>query len=213
MATVKIVLRQKKNKDGTFPLTIRITKDRRTSFIHLGKHLKESDWDEGAQRVKKSHPNSGRLNNYLLKKLAEANDKALELETQTDAISSRAVKHKIKPSAGNTFFAQADLYLNNLKASGKYNRYTADKPSITHFKEFLENSDIAFPDVTVALLNRFHVYLRRTRTISERTVVNHLVIIRSVFSQAIKENAVDRKYYPFGPGKIRIKFPDSLKRN
>jgi integrase len=37
------------------------------------------------------------------------------------------------------------------------------------------------------------------------------VVIRSVFSQAIKASVTDRKYYPFGPGKIRIKFPESIK--
>jgi integrase len=50
-----------------------------------------------------------------------------------------------------------------------------------------------------------------TRDIKERTAVNHLVVLRSVFSQAIKAGVADAKYYPFGKGKVTIKFPDSLK--
>lgn len=211
MATVKIVLRKKQNKDGTYPLTIRITKDRRTSFIHLGQHIKETEWDEQSQRVKKSHPNSARLNNFLLVKLAEANNKALELETASDSVSSRAVKQKVKPTTGTRFFAQAQLYLDNLVKAGKYNIYSADKSRIERFKEFLKNEDISFADITESLLNRFKAHLKATRPINERTAVNHLVTIRSIFSQAIKENAVDRKFYPFGKGKIQIKFPDTLK--
>src|ERR1035437_3727400 len=211
MATVKIVLRSKKNKDGTFPLAIRITKDRRSSFIHLGYSLKTSEWDEEAQRVRKSHPNSTRLNNFIIKKLSEASDKALELETQKSEVSSKAVKQKIKPTGGSTFFAQAELYLENLKKSGKYNQYTADKPRVKHFKDFLKNEDIAFSDITVSLLDKFKVYLKGALKIGERTIINHLVVVRSVFSQAIKDNITDRRYYPFGPGKIRIKFPDSMK--
>ena len=47
--------------------------------------------------------------------------------------------------------------------------------------------------------------------IGERTAVNHLVAVRSVFSHAIKDNFCDPKYYPFGKGKTKIKFPDSIK--
>ena len=38
-------------------------------------------WDENTGKVKKNHPNSVRLNNLILKKLSEATDSALELET------------------------------------------------------------------------------------------------------------------------------------
>ena len=212
MASVKIVLRKKQNKDGTYPLTIRITKDRKTSFIHLGYHVNEKDWDAATQRVKKSHPNSTRFNNFLVTKLAEASDKTLEIETHKSEVSSKAVKQKIKPSGGSGFFAQAELYLEDLKAAGKYNRYTADKPRIKHFKAFLNDSEIAFSDITVPLLEKFKIYLMNSKLkLSERSAVNHLVVVRSVFSQAIKGEITDRKYYPFGAGKISIKFPDSIK--
>ncbi|MFR1445831.1 hypothetical protein ACLUYJ_19940, partial [Acinetobacter baumannii] len=46
---------------------------------------------------------------------------------------------------------------------------------------------------------------------SERSIVNHLVVVRSVFSQAIKDGFTDKRFYPFGADKIRIKFPESNK--
>lgn len=219
MATLKIILRKKKNrdgsvkynKDGTLPLTMRITKDRKTSFVYLGYSIKESDWDEASQRVKKSQPNSARLNNYIIKKLAEANNTALELETTKSYVSVKAVRNKIKPTAGSTFFQQADLFLERLKAAGKYNQYTADKSRVKHFKEFMKQSDIAFQDITPVLLERYKGYLKTIQSLGERSAVNHLVLVRSVFSQAIKDNVIEDKYYPFGKGKVRIKFPDSIK--
>jgi len=36
-------------------------------------------------------------------------------------------------------------------------------------------------------------------------------LIRSIFSQAVEEKVCDAKYYPFGKGKISIKFPESKK--
>lgn len=206
-----MVLRQKQISDGTYPLAIRITKDRKSSFIHIGHSVKQTDWNDKEQRVKRSHPNSARMNNLILKRLSEANNHLLDLETQKDDVTTKAVKQKIKPSTGSSFFAVASVYLDNLKKNGKFNRVSADKPRINRFKEFLKGEDIAFQDITVTLLKNFQSYLRGTRSIKERTVVNHLVVIRSIFNQAIKGNITDVKYYPFGSEKIRIKFPDSIK--
>lgn len=218
MATVKIILRKKRNtdgtlcvnKDGTLPITLRITKDRKTSFIYLGYSLKECDWDADKQKVKKSHPNSVRLNNFILKKLSDTTDGILELETNKAQVSIKAVKNKIKPTAGAGFFAQADAYLTQLQKAGKYNQYTADRPRVKHFKDFI-GQGISFQDITVTMLERFKGYVCTSLNLSERSAVNHLVMIRSVFSQAIKDNVIDPKFYPFGKGKVKIKFPDSIK--
>lgn len=211
MATIKIVLRQKKNKDGTFPLAIRITKDRKTSFIHLGYHILERDWDSTKSQVKKSYPNSARLNNLLAIKLAEASNTSIDLETNKQDTTSQSVKEKIKPGNGKTFFSYSEVYLNNLKQNGKYNQYSADSPRVKHFKSFLKNRDILFQDITVPLLEKFKIYLKTEFDVSERTVINHLVVIRSIFSHAIKSDSKIKEYYPFGKDKIKIKFPDSIK--
>lgn len=216
MSTIKLVLRQKPRQDGSLPICLRITKDRKTHFIHLGQHIQPEQWDEATSQVKKSHPNSKRLNNFLLKKLAEASDDALDLETKTKHVSAKAVRAKIKPQVGATFFPQAENFLAQLKAHGKYNQYTSDKPRIEHFRDFMNGSDIAFSDITVGLLERFKAYLRsiktyRAKPMGERSVVNHLVTIRSVYAHARKNGVVTKEQSPFGENGIKIKFPDSLK--
>ena len=125
MASIKIIQRQEVKQDGTSPLAIRITKNRKSSYIYLDYAVKPEQWDKDAQRIKRNHPNHVRLNNFLLKKLSEANDKALEIESQKEHVSSKAVRQKIKPTQGCTFFPQAQIYLDTLKAAGKYNRYNA----------------------------------------------------------------------------------------
>lgn len=211
MATVRIVLRPRQNRNGERPLAVRVTKDRKSSFIFLGHHLAEDQWDEKNQRVRKSHPNSTRLNNFILKKLAEINDTAIELETETQSVSSQSVKQKIKPQAGTGFFAQADLYIGNLRKAGKFNRVSSELPRINRFREFMKGSEIRFSEITPQMLENFKAHLLSTRNINERTAVNHLSVIRSVFSLARKSDASIAKTYPFGKGKIVIKFPDSMK--
>lgn len=206
---VKIVLRKDKKADGTYPLAVKIFKDGKASYIFLDYSVRQDQWD--GKRVKASHPNHKRLNNYLIKKLAEATDHSLQLETDKDHVSTEAVRQKIKPTGGASFFAQAKHYLDTLKEAGKYNQYTADKPRIKHFKEFLNGKDIAFPDISVGMLEKFKAYLLGSGHHGERSAVNHLVVIRSVFSRAIKNGIADQKHYPFGKGKMKIKFPESVK--
>lgn len=210
MASVKIVLRKKQNKDGTYPLAIRITKDRKSSYIHTGHHINESMWDAKNRRVKKSHPNSQRMNNLLTAKLAEAEDSLLELETQKKDTSSRVVKSKIKTKKASSFFAQADIYLADLKKQGKYNRHKCDGTRVAAFKLFLDGTDIPFHEITVTLLTKYRSYLKAKR-LSEQTIVNYLTIIQTLFNLAIKNGVVDSRYYPFGRDKIVLKAPRSLK--
>ena len=218
MASLKVVLRKKANKDGTYPLAIRVTKDRKTSFIHLGHHLHEKDWDAKDQKVKTSYPSSKRLNNLILTKKAEANDTLLELETHKKDISSKVVTNQIKPKIGTSFFAQADDFIANLRTQGKYNRVLTEQSRIKAIKEFLNNQDITFSELTVPMLNRLIAWLKREQKIggrlykmSDRTVMNYLILIRTVYNQAIAGNIVDPKHYPFGKGKISIKFPETQK--
>lgn len=73
MASIKLILRKHQlDQTGHCPLYIRIIKDRKTKFITAGVKLKESEWDEGKQKVKKNHPNSARMNASLSQKIADA---------------------------------------------------------------------------------------------------------------------------------------------
>ncbi len=179
--------------------------------MYLGYSLHENEWDASGQRVKKNHPNSTRLNNLILKKKAELSDTLIDLQTQNTDISLNSIRKKIKPKGENSFFTQAGQFIENMRKEGKYNRVKTDETRINHFRDFLDGADITFPEIDVPLLNRFRAYLKGTRRVGERTIINHLIVIRTVYNQAIAGNIVDQKHYPFGKGKIPIKFPESLK--
>lgn len=94
MASIKIVRRKnKQKKDGTAPLALRISKDYKTNYSFLGQYVLAKDWDEVQGKVKRSHPNSTRLNNFLMKKLTEAQDVVFETNNK---ISTNEIKNKVK---------------------------------------------------------------------------------------------------------------------
>ncbi len=54
-------------------------------------------------------------------------------------------------------------------------------------------------------------FLKIKKKNSQRSIMNALIVIRTIYNRAIKMGVIDRKYYPFGADKIRIKFPETEK--
>src|SRR5690606_23318191 len=104
MAAIKIVRRSnKERKNGTAPLALRVSKDYKTNYHFLGQYVLEKDWDEEKGLVRRTHPNSQKLNNYLLKKLTQAND----ILFLGDKVSSKEIKKKVKGGSSSHYFFPA----------------------------------------------------------------------------------------------------------
>ena len=159
MATIKFYLRKKVLKDGTSPLVFKVIKDGRPSISHTGISFNHADWDPKKRRVRKTHPNNTQLNNYLVKQLSEANNKAIEAQTLNHTVSSKTIIKKIKPNSGLNFFKYGQNYTEALFKAGKYTERNSALASMEHFRGFLNGSDITFPDITVSMLERYKLYL------------------------------------------------------
>jgi len=66
MATIKILLRNKKTVEGLYPIVLRITKNRIIKLISLGMNCEQKDWDSSNQLLKKSHANYIQRNRVIL---------------------------------------------------------------------------------------------------------------------------------------------------
>jgi len=212
MFTLSANLYHRPNKEGKHQLSIRITKDRKSSYVFLGQYIEKSHWDKKAKKVKRNHPNSARLNAFLIKKLAEINRQLLKDEIEEKGNTAQGLhKNVLKKHEKNSFFEEAQKYIEILKEEGKYNQYTTNKPRVERFRLFLKGKDIKFEDVTVSLLLQFKAFLKGQYKVSERTTINTLILIRTIYNRAIKSGIVEQKHYPFGRDKIVIRFPETEK--
>lgn len=211
MATVQAVLRKKKNTQNQFPIAVRITKDRKSSFISIGQYIDQKYWDTRNKRVRKSHPNASRINHLILTKLAQANDKLLEAEINEDVVSASHIKEHVKGTDKLDFFGVAQLHLENLYNAEKYRQYQTQKGRIDKFRKFTGKSVLHFKEITVFLLKNFESYILNQEKRKPRTAVNYMILIRRIFNLAISEGITERAVYPFGKGKIQIRIPESEK--
>jgi site-specific recombinase XerD len=225
MATVDLYIWKRPNKEGKFPISVRITINRKPSYIMTGQKLDSLDqWDKKTQRVKRTHPNAVRLNNYLLNEIAKANDKALEMETKGHA-SAKEVKIGLKPVEEQEVYFKdvAQRYLDDQEALGNYECFNTEKGHLKRLYTFAKKDKLTFKDITVDFVQRYIIFLKQqkqhrynekspAKPLSERTVTNHIIGIRTIYNRAISAKLVSKDDYPFGgKGNIRIKLTRSAK--
>lgn len=212
MSSVKAILRKKQNKQGQFPIAIRITKNRKSSYLYTGHYIDLAQWDETKQLVRKNHPNSTRLNNLILKKLSEASSTIIDTQVDKENLGVQHIKTKIrKTNKDNDFFTVARWHTEGLRKRKQHHQANTEEGRIEIFKTFVKTSRLPFNELNESLLYKFKSYLIGTRKLTERTVVNYLILIRTIYNLAIREKIADQELYPFGRGKVTIKIPESEK--
>jgi integrase/recombinase XerD len=224
MATAKIVTWSRKDKNAQFPIGIKVSQNGIPAYLFEGNAVASREhWDASKQHVKKAHPHALRLTNFLSKRLAEVNEKILEFETDKRIYSAEDVVNAIRPKPvietlpapkQPLFKDVAVAYLEEQKGLGNYDVYNTDKSRLKRFYEFA-GVEVTFADITVELLRRFTLFLRMDRNrskkeqkpLSDRTVTNHLLIIRTLYNRAKTAGLIGNDAYPFGgKDKISIKF-------
>lgn len=203
MATVKVLLKEnKKNKGDEFPIYIRIIKDRRTKFISTGKYIKKIHWDKNNHRVKKSHPNSARLNAYIAQKVAEAEGVALELETKKKSVSSGRIKEKIMGKSSVDFFQYAEKYLQKYENKAAVGTFRAVSAIIEKLKKYRDGKSLFMDEITVSFLKDYEDYMYSVLGNGPNTIHNNFKKINQVLHEAIKEDLMEMHDNPF----LKLKF-------
>ncbi|WP_268225840.1 site-specific integrase [Sinomicrobium oceani] len=211
-SNAKIVLRKKPNSKGLYPLAIRITKNRRSTYQYVGHYIDLEDWDEKNIRVRKSNPNADSLNKLLSKELSNANKALIDLQSEHKDASANQIKKEIYASGNSsTFFELAQEHLDELEIAEKLNRLSTDSALVSYIIKFNKSKQLAFQEINERFLKKLMIYLKAKHELSETSVMNILVLIRLLFNRAIKLKIVSRELYPFGGDKIKIKFPETSK--
>ncbi|AUC21153.1 integrase [Polaribacter sejongensis] len=148
MASIKIVRRKnKQRKDGTAPLALRISENYKTNYRFTGQYVLEKDWDKITGRVKRSHSYSQKLNNFLLKKLTEANDIYFDSKNK---LTTKQVKQKLKGAGGSkSFFAVASERIKNKYERGTFSVAKSELSILYNIEEFLNLNKVSGKDVSI----------------------------------------------------------------
>jgi len=180
MASIKILLRNKPNKQGQYPVVLKIIKDRKIKVITLGISCLEKDWDKANAKFKKSQNNYMQRNRALLKKKEEA------------------LKRKSSKVTVSEFWKEK---ISDFIKAGRIGNSKPYKDTYNSFFKFHNNKNLVFREITPAFLDKYETFLRSNNN-SDGGIGIKMRTIRALYNYAIKSGVVDEKYYPFKVYKI-----------
>lgn len=211
MASLKFILKtQRLDKAGCAPLYIRVIQNRKTKFISTGVKLSLNQWDETAQKVRKSYPNSTRMNAILAQKIADANMMVLEEEKKTKNLTANEIKKALKGEDGVKFFSYKDQVFKRIQNTHSVNSMYNYNMLLKKFSEFVDNDHLMIKEIDVALVKNYINYLITERKNSSISVKTCLIPLAMIFNSAIAEGLIDKNLYPFDKIKIKVQ---EYKRN
>src|SRR5690554_3727433 len=203
MASIKILLRKdKKNEEGLIPLFFRIIKNRKSKFISTGLKIKESEWDDGNQRVKKNHSNSVRANAVLAKKKAQIEEELLDMELEGKSITKNSFL-SVQGKSRIDFFSYADQYLDKLKSKEKVGYYRRVKSIVEKLKVYHGSSTLNFNEIDVTFLKNYEKYLADKLNNKVNTIESNFRGIRAILNNAVDEDVLKRDKNPFYKFKMK----------
>jgi integrase/recombinase XerD len=204
MASVKLLLRiDKINDKGTAPLYLRIIKDRKVKYIALGILLKLSEWNDQTGKVRKSHPNSGRINAFIAQKEADAEEISLEMQSKSKTVSSHKIKERILGKAAPEFFPYAENWIKALRRSGRIGTFRRAKSVVEKLKQYINGKSLSFDDLTVTFLIEYEDHLSATLKNKTNTVHSNLKTIRTILNNAAREDLISIETNPFNRYKLK----------
>lgn len=189
-----------------FPVKVRVTLNRVQKYYSIGLDLTISDFE-------RTQNGSVRKDLNLLKsKIIHWDNKTKNIIHQMDPFTFDEFKSKLyennerKVSDVFTLFDRKIALLNDQRKVCTSRTYRDAKNSINKFKTKLN-----LGNVTPEFLNNYESYLiSKGKSITTISIyVRHL---RTIFNQAIDEDRIDRKLYPFGKNKYQPKALRNIKK-
>lgn len=189
-------------KDKTYPLTLRIIHNRKSTSVPLGYSLLEKDWDDKAKEVKKSFKgvsNVSRLNKLIQKQKINAMDIINQLQDsgEIDNLTVKEIKSRIVTQNSNaTFFQFTEDLINELKEAGRFGYARSVKDALNAVKKCNKEKDFTFKQLNYKFLIQFDNYCRG-RSLKQNTIAIYMKTIKMIFNRAIKAGIVKQDLYPF----------------
>ena len=213
--TTKVLLNKVRQKsDGTYPLVIRVTYNRKVIYIPLGYTLIEKDFDARNQQIRPSSKiadNVTRLNKQITETIKDVYDTFSKIEENGSIhkLSLKEIKQIIIGNKGKTslsVFDFIDTIMADLETAKKFGNAAVYRTLKKKLKAFSKKDDLTFSDINHAFLTKLEVTHYANGADAGGLSV-YMRTLRATYNKAIKAGLISPEAYPFKDYKIKNKKP------
>ena len=194
MSNVTTKLYQKASKakaDGSAPVYVRVTANRKTRLVSTGVYVEPKHWNAGRERVRAGHDLADAYNDRLQGALNEAREAALS------AGSAAAVKAAID-GPGGSFTAYFEAFIDRLRARGGRGHWETKKYAGTLAKARAAlGAEIGWAELDGDALRAFERHCRDACENNANTTRKELSRFGRVVKEAVREGAIPPAADPF----------------
>ena len=203
-ATVSVICyKSRPQKNGEYPLTLRITKNGQRKYQYLGISVELKHWDFQKNRPKPNCPNKELINKIILEKEKEYQEKILEFNSeQKEYTAASLVENKQKKLQLKTVKEFYEQLIKEFEETNKVGNRLIYKTSFNSLKAFTRSDlNFYFSDINTDWLYNYEKWQRRKGN-KETTISLQFRTLRSAYNKAIEEKAATKKNYPFDDYKV-----------
>lgn len=196
-------LNHRQKADGSYALFLRITKDRRFKRIYTGFDIPKKDWNPKKKEVRRTYPLYSQIN----KRIDEIKAEATTIKAEVKGATTTGIIDQLKGKNQIYFFDFADTFIQKQA----YNTGRNVRTEVNKFREYINREDLAFTDISTAILFTYHEWLIKSKGNSLNTANKGLSKIRTVVGRAIEEGLLKRQDNPFLGFKMKEAKPERIR--
>jgi integrase/recombinase XerD len=213
-ASVKLLLKKnKQNSLGKYPIYLRITSNRKTSFISTSFFVEKNQWDEKTESVKETHRDHEHINTSILNQKSQILDEILQAAIDKKFKSAASIKQVVSDELRNIFKFSDKLQkeVAGRRAGSTIKNY---KKHLKKLESYVGDRNLLFDQIDAEYLRSLESWLRDHVKTREGADPNNYIAaimrtVRSHFNEAVGRGITSN--YPFG--KNRYILPDESPGN
>lgn len=189
--------------DGTHPLMLRLTKNRRIKYISLHISLDAKFWDFDKSRPKRNCPDKERINTLIETKTKELQEQILDFKTSDkeytlNTLIEKASRKVVRQTVGEYL----NGYIDRLLAEKRVGNAKTFQELRTSLTKFCRSLDFYFIDIDAEWLKRYEQWLRVERHYSDNSIGIRFRSLRVLYNSAITDGLIKKTDYPFDTFKV-----------
>ncbi len=204
MATVKTVLRKTKLTDGSYPIALRVSKDRKSKFFQTIFRAFPNEWNKTTGSFTGKNSNNTQNNRLLLKFKDRALKILTDLEMEKNEFDLQDFENSFRvvsnPVQQNIFYFWDEI-IGEMISAGRTGNARTHKDSFNSLKLFHKSTKLTFKEITPSFLNKYEVFLR-SRGGTDGGISIRMRGLRALFNFAIERKIAKEEYYPFKTYKV-----------